>query len=474
MNVWEWECFTDLFKGPGPEIVDAGPLEAPVRSFTIFRDENRDLVLETLSHGKAKRKNALPPGTVTRLVDNVRVRSEYGLTAIIHGVSVRKITEKENSETILECRQISHCQKLDMTIREEVEPSLVIDWVENLDDASQIWIGDLVRTERSNPSARTIGLSDEAVTLRGSSSQQSDSSRCALELKIDNIVLFVCTTKIPGRKNPGYILYKGVPSDEIRKRIRNVVGFCLGNALVYLGSTSLSAESEIVSTCAVAGNPFGDRIFDVGSPPPAPLHQRYQNEVNQGVLSHVADAIYKHYDDLDFGPLSWAYWHAVCAPVHMAAGHFGAAIEALQGTYKRANPNKALGKILADKGKAQLVVGALSKTLEDLNLDVEAREALARKIESINNASGALVSQRIFETLGIQLGKGEKAAWGRRNDAAHGNPIAEDDIIELIRDTKLLRILLNRMILKIANASTNYTDSYTIGHTIRPISQPVA
>jgi hypothetical protein len=38
--------------------------------------------------------------------------------------------------------------------------------------------------------------------------------------------------------------------------------------------------------------------------------------------------------------LSWAYWHAMCAPVHMAAGRFGAATEALQNAYMKAHSGK--------------------------------------------------------------------------------------------------------------------------------------
>ena len=139
---------------------------------------------------------------------------------------------------------------------------------------------------------------------------------------------------------PGYILYVGNPDDAVRKKIRNVIAFCLGNYLVHLGCTTLCQDFQIVSLNAVSAFSISGRVFELPVLPPAPLGKKYEHEVDQDIASKMVNAIYAKYDDLRFGELSWAYWHALCAPVHMAAAHFGAAIEALQRTYMERYPAK--------------------------------------------------------------------------------------------------------------------------------------
>ncbi len=75
--------------------------------------------------------------------------------------------------------------------------------------------------------------------------------------------------------------------------------------------------------------------------------------------------------------------------------------------------------------------------------------------------------------IGITLGQVEAAAWKRRNQAAHGNEIDIDSVIPTIMETKLLKIFLHRIVLKITGASDRYYDDYTIGHAIRNVTEPV-
>jgi hypothetical protein len=65
----------------------------------------------------------------------------------------------------------------------------------------------------------------------------------ALEMVIDGTRLFLCEC-VPevskGIKGPGDIFFVGNSTDEVRTKIRQVLSFCLGNYLVYLGSTMLT------------------------------------------------------------------------------------------------------------------------------------------------------------------------------------------------------------------------------------------
>jgi hypothetical protein len=271
----------------------------------------------------------------------------------------------------------------------------------------------------------------------------------------------------------GYIFYVGNPDDAVRKKIREVLSFCLGNYLVYLGSTTLCEKSEIVTFSAVSPPSIG-RVFEILVLPPAPLGDKYQQQVDQQAVARMADAVYAHYDELRFGAFSWAYWHAMCAPVHMAAAHFGAAIEAIQNAYVKSHPAKFDTTLITDKAKWKLLREAFLKAIADAGLDASISTILSNKVVSnLNQTPLSATSEKLLAEIGITLSPVENTAWKRRNMAAHGGELDLDSVIPTIRETKLLKIILHRIVLKITGASDRYHDDYSIGHAIRKVTDPV-
>lgn len=198
-----------------------------------------------------------------------------------------------------------------------------------------------------------------------------------------------------------------------------------------------------------------------------------KNAVEQDAVEGVANALFDHYDELDFRALSWNYWFAVNAPSHMAAGHFGAAIEALERAYLNAHPGfKPTGPI-QDKALARNVRKAFIDCLNELKLDDVVARQLCNKIGQLNHPSGPSARRQLMERLGLGWGPAENDAWERRNVAAHGKVRNPDDSIPNARDTVILRTILNRMVLKIAGASPTYIDRYTPGYRLRPLSQAI-
>jgi hypothetical protein len=92
---------------------------------------------------------------------------------------------------------------------------------------------------------------------------------------------------------------------------------------------------------------------------------------------------------------------------------------------------------------------------------------------NLNQTPAGVLSEKMLTEIGITLGQAEAAAWKRRNQAAHGNEIDTDSVIPTIMETKLLKIILHRMVLKITGANDRYYDDYTIGHAIRNVTEPV-
>lgn len=471
--IWQWESFAELMEH-GVTVADAGPLPAPVTSFTLRREPNRELVLETVTPGRAWGvQDAGEPGRIYTPDGVVRFTSKFGLVGEATGVWPGSSKSRAGPDGQRQLRQSAHLNRLSLRIERRRKVGFTLDWVENLDGESMIWAGGAVLDEFGREPTRKIGAGPTAVTLRGLPTGSS-SRLAALELNVGGIGLFVCTADArEGLVRPGYFLYRGAPDDETRRRIREVVGFALGCGLVYLGSTGLTAKSELVWTTAVSGNPYGDRIFDFFAEPPAPLSANPDRWVQEAILSRCADALFRHYDEMNFRQLSWNYWHAVCAPMHMKPAHFGAAIEGLQDAYAASHPKPTRKRIIADGRNAKGLLASLKATLARADLDPKVVEILEGKIANLNQASGALVSERIFEELDLGRGPEEVAAWQRRNEAAHGKTRTPEESIPLMRDTKLLQLLLHRVVLRIADASPQYMDNYTVGRSVRPLRYPV-
>jgi hypothetical protein len=70
MSDWEWESFDSFINSGGFAFSDPGPLHAPINKFTIKRDADLELILETVS-GQDAKSNAIthPPGTVRTNTD---------------------------------------------------------------------------------------------------------------------------------------------------------------------------------------------------------------------------------------------------------------------------------------------------------------------------------------------------------------------------------------------------------------------
>jgi hypothetical protein len=293
---------------------------------------------------------------------------------------------------------------------------------------------------------------------------------------INGIRLFLCDCGLDinnGVKRPGYIFYVGNPTDEVRKKIREVLSFCLGNYLVYLGSTALCEKSEVISFSAVSPPSIG-RVSEIQVLPPAVLGNGNAWIAEQQVVARMANAVYAHYDELRFGSFSWAYWHAMCAPVHMAAVHFGAALEALQKAYVKAHSAKFDTKLVTDNANWTRLKEAFLNAIAEAGLEPAVSTILNNKVTSnLNQTPPGVLSEKMLAETGITLGQVEAAAWKRRNLAAHGGEIDRDAVIPTIRETKLLKIILHRIVLKITGASDRYYDDYSIGHAIRNVTDPV-
>jgi hypothetical protein len=119
--------------------------------------------------------------------------------------------------------------------------------------------------------------------------------------------------------------------------------------LVDLGSAVYSKDWEIISFKSRSAYSIDRKVLDLVVLPPAPMGARWQHEIDRVPFTRLVNTVFHSYEALDFGNLSWAYWHALCAKPHIASVHFGAAIELLLRQYAATKPDQFPRGIIADR-----------------------------------------------------------------------------------------------------------------------------
>ena len=110
--------------------------------------------------------------------------------------------------------------------------------------------------------------------------------------------------------------------------------------------------------------------------------------------------------------------------------------------------------------------------MDESALDPGAGKLIKNKLGNLNEMPASLVSEQVFDILGLELSATEEEAWESRNTAAHGSSVRKD-AVETIKNAKLLRILFHRLLLELSDGSDAYRDYHTVGHPVRRLEEPV-
>jgi hypothetical protein len=478
-NSWEWEDFDRQFTANRFRITDADSLLLPIASFAIIRDDKRQLVMSTVALGEVTSQTLeAPAGTVSPATDTITFAGHPpfpGLSAVGRGVIPRNHSETYNQNGVKETHQEALISSLDIQLKPELEPAFTIDWLENLDTKHMIWSGSAYSYESENNQRFTVGSGDAAITLTGKLTDAHISSHSVLGLTVGGIQLYIYGAVAgdgDGAKR-GCILYRGAPEEKIRWRVREVLAFCLGNYLIYLGCSRFADNSDLVSLTVESAHGVGVRAFDTFALPPAPLGRRYDREVDASNLEAMSNAIFDHYDELDFTELSWSYWHAAIAPSDMAAAYYGGALEALRRSLKAARPSQFRTMVVEEGEVWASVEQDLLKVIAEASLTDEQKTMLGNKIRSnLNQLPQSQVTLAFAEGLGLRISSLEQRAWSNRNRSAHGSALKADHG-DTIRETKILKMLLHRIVFKASNASNRYRDYYTLHFPVRNVDDPI-
>jgi hypothetical protein len=462
----------ELLNGGHFQISDPGPLFAPIRDFTLHRDDKLVLTLETRADRKAESSAVEhPPGALRYADDRVKLVNLGGFEAELIGVIGYSTSIYDHASGLDSClRETARVHRLSVSPGDPDSAVHTIDWLENFPRKPFMW-PDLFSSVTRTTTARTIAGNEDGITICGSS-ENSTGGRSAAKITIDEMVVYICGLREEaGSTKPGCIIYLGTPDSGLRKKVRTALSLALGAYLIELGHTLYDNDWRIVSATSKSAYTLGGRAFDIGPDQLAPLGPTYLHEVDRNELARFVNALVRIHDDIDLGNLAWAFWHACSAPVHIAPAHFGAAIEALQRAYIKSNAHAVSGLILPrDRWKS--LRGELETVVNEVIASDQDKRALMGKLANLNRMDQRPLLKSIFDALGLELGAEEDAAWGRRNQAAHGMPIREGEEHAAIQDMRLLRGVFQRLLLRISMAADRYVDYASPEHPYRLLEQP--
>lgn len=471
---WEREPF-ELINDSLFRVTNPGPLHAPINSFFIRRNEKFDLILETRAPANAKSSAPeVPSGTVRLNTDTVELTNIAGIRAVLSGIqpySVKKSHHYEKDQHVL--TEEARIHRIDAVVDGGKTPAHTIDW---LDNVPHFHWPDTIRTAVSTTTITSIAENEDGITLTSSEGRDGFGHHAA-KLIVASTKMFFCALdrdEADGRLRPGCIIYPGAPDEEFRKRVRNALSFALGAFLVDLGSVTYTDDWKVQSFRLNSAYSIGRRVFDLPVLHPAPLHTNWPHGIDRTRLNRMLNSIIAKYDELDFGNLAWAYWHALCATPHIAGVHFGAAIEALQRRYITTNPTKVKTKIVVDRTLWTKFSDEIDGVIAQSKLPEQSKAALRQNIGSLNKVHQKAKMDALLHDIGIALGPEESLAWKRRNDAAHGNEMEAGGELSLIQDNKLLKVVFHRMLLRITNGSDLYFDYATPSFPMKPLAEPAS
>ena len=475
MNSWDWEPIDGILNHGLFKITEPGPLHAPITGFTLRRDEQLELILETKTAASATSAAVkYPSGTIRISTEAVEFQNVSSLTARAGGVVPFRYATSTDYKTGINSRtETSRVSFVEGQLQNEAA-KYTIEWLENVSSSPFVWPHS-ISTKTTTDKSRTLAANQDGLTLSGRDETMGISNNC-VRFHVAGMQVYLCAEwreKSEGRRKPGCLVYLSTPDETTRASIRDALSFSLGMYLVYLGSATFSENWEIVSYKSVSAYSIDGRVFDLPVLPPAPFGGRFEHEIVPAALTRMVGSIYSTYDVLKFRSLSWAYWHARCATVHIAPVHFGAAIEALQRRHIDAHVGRFRTKVLEDR----VVWGQLSQAIKDAINGLQVLEGdkqlLLDGIGGLNRLPQRQLLDQLVNVIGIRLGADELEAWKRRNDAAHGNEVQDAMVLDAIRDMKLLNVLFHRLLLRIANAADRYFDYVTPGFPVRSLEDPV-
>ena len=463
---------TDFVKNLLVNLEPSEELPKKVTAFELSRNDKFNIELTVFSHAndKPQPKN-IPLGLVYTSNNHINLKGYIG-SGNLHGIfntNVNSTLSSHNPTTATKSKY--NINRINYTISDS-PINYTVDRIANL-PSHYLWPSSLNDKVSGQHERNFAGAPPIKIDITLTSTQ--DSKRTCARFVFGEHIAIISTMEsenIPRSKGPGYIYYSGNPDTETREKIRASLSYAFGLPLVYLGSCFYQETGGLVSFEAVSPSTIGGRAWEVISQPFSPITTDGSNWLDESLLQKTAQAFFDNYDSMELRNFLFRLWHAEVSPTHMKAAYYGAMIESIQNRETQKN-NSGISRTIIEKPEYRKAIKILSRFLQKQAIPEESKELLLHKIQGGNQAPQRIIAERFYTKLGLTLGNLELSAWSKRNDAAHGNEQLPHTKIDNYRSTKLLRIILGRIVTKILGTSSQYIDYYTLYHPIRNLNEAI-
>ena len=469
MKFLTWESFEGFLDHPLAVVDDSGPFRRPTKSIKVQRTKHGAIRIRALSERTSVRDPRFPQrpaGTVRRNDDCASVKGA-GWKILLRGLSEpRELPRWEG-----DFEEESHVWNVEGAAEDAVAPAQTTEWIANAN--VQQFILPALMTEDSTTSYTRSFPGQDAVFGQAQTFTGHSSSWNALFVQVSGVHFTFIPNEKSKRKAPwsARLIYAGAPSDESRTRVRQVLSLMIGRPLVYFGFEQRDVDHQCVAFEARSAYSGGGSWYAIQSMPPAPLTEKANGVRLDGKLvNRFLTGVLDNYERFDLNTALHFYLNALAAPVTLAASHFGSAIEALRNAYEEAHPDAYI-KSLMNRGDAERAKTAWQEVVAALDIDVGVKSELVAKASQLNSASIRTRNMRFLQALNLESNELEQKAWMRRNSAAHGELAGDEEMVELVREIKILRGLFHRILLRMTNASDEYIDYHSLGFPSRQLGE---
>ncbi len=268
----------------------------------------------------------------------------------------------------------------------------------------------------------------------------------------------------------------GIPSDDEREAISEIVSFVVGRRLLHIGHTTFDSSGWPIDE--VSYNPWGDNVMALcGRHDRSPIkldpfaeRRRLEVVLQQVVLPYLALR-----DELGLKDALWRYWLSRESTSGIDLPIISAAVETLAGKWLKSNKSQTQGVYLPKEQYDAIVrdsFAAISQQLEG----VAGKERIMRTLENAYQITGVRAKiDTFFSELGLPIGPAENKTINARHAPAHGASITSDaEFKKILRASDAYHTLFERVMLKLLGYQGAYLDRSTPGWPETPIDRPMA
>lgn len=479
-KMYEWEVLPyDFTKGTW-HCQSINMINKPIQSLSIHRNKNLSIsMIANIKHDKLISKSKYQLGEIIADFEKIQIYNDFGAsgTAIVTHIPNNTLTYDENGTPIN--KAMISIEELEVNYSDS-KVLHTIEWITNLRTENNWRWSDSINMSLKGKFKKEFSSKSDTISIEREDTIGLGMSVTCLKFVFEDELIFIGETKtdaIDSKYCPGFILYQGAPSNEKMEQIRLALSYTLGRFFPSLGYSRFDEKWDIVSYKCVDPYDIEKRVYTSQTKPPLKLNRSDFDPINANIVSKSVESFCLKFHAYDLKHISWLYWHAVTSPVHVKASQFGATIETIQRNYIKINEQSFQTELLKKEEwkriKKEFIdsIEALLPNAPDSKEPNEKR-IIKNKIYNLNQTPQSEMTKRFFEVLELSLSEFEEKAFQQRNYSAHGGKGRQTGF-STTKNNRILRTLLNRILIKILNISPFYIDYYSEGYPQRNIKQPI-